>query len=59
MLRLFRGICVALEQLHEHKANSAQQPNLEEEPLMEDTEDDVIPYAHRDIKPGTLPNGMC
>lgn len=50
LLRLFRGICVALEQLHEHK--SSQQPNLEEEPLMEATEDDTIPYAHRDIKPG-------
>lgn len=59
LLKLFRGICVALEQLHEHKVNNGpQRPTMEEEPLMEDTEDDIVPYAHRDIKPGTFPSKL-
>ena len=68
LLKLFRGVCVALEQLHEHKVTTVSStrrgvPRMEEEPLMdeqamavEDEDEDVgqlVPYAHRDIKPGT------
>ena len=63
LLKLFRGVCVAVEQLHEHKliAIPPRRPNMETEPLMdeeaaaaeEEEVGQVIPYAHRDIKPGT------
>lgn len=82
LLKLFRGVCVALEQLHYHKLSGVrrQQPQSrqmgmqvngtaegggEMDPLMEEelaaAEEgeevgDVVPYAHRDIKPGT-PSG--
>jgi serine/threonine kinase 16 len=61
LLKMFRGICVALEQLHEYKLSSVprrERPQMETEPLMEEdtTEEaelgELIPYAHRDIKPG-------
>ena len=68
LLKLFRGVCVALEQLHEHKVTAVSStrrgaPRMEEEPLMdEDTvadEDEelgqLVPFAHRDIKPGITP----
>jgi len=76
LLKLFRGICVALEQLHEHRVNRAAQgarrreirvpagQSEEEQGLMvqeeegeggEGVEGDVVPYAHRDIKPGIIP----
>ena len=66
LLKLFRGVCVAVEQLHEHKlaAIPTRRPTMETEPLMEDTaeEEDVVgetvPYAHRDIKPGSPSNAL-
>jgi serine/threonine kinase 16 len=76
LLRLFRGVCVAVEQLHEHKMTAIpirrqqeqQKPNIEMEPLMneeataaaaeEDEIGETIPYAHRDIKPGTIPSAV-
>jgi serine/threonine kinase 16 len=71
-LKLFRGVCVALEQLHYHKLaavpTTRRVPNMEEEPLMdgeaaaaaeeEEAErglGEIVPYAHRDIKPGHNP----
>jgi len=70
LLKLFRGVCVALEQLHEHKVAPVSStrraaPRMEEEPLMdenavaaEDEDEEVgqlVPFAHRDIKPGMSP----
>jgi len=72
LLKLFRGVCVALEQLHEHKLTGPGtrargpemhvQGNEEEEGLIEGerreveegegVEGEIVPYAHRDIKPG-------
>lgn len=69
LLKLFRGVCVAVEQLHFHKLTSVpsrrRTPNMEMEPLMdeeaaaaaaeeddEQVEGEIVPYAHRDIKPG-------
>ena len=58
LLRLFRGVCVAVEQFHMYKLQSipTRPPTMEEEPLMDETGDDevgeLVPYAHRDIKPG-------
>ena len=64
VLKLFRGVCVALEQLHEHRLSAipTRRPNMETEPLMdeeaaaaeEEEVGQVVPYAHRDIKPGIL-----
>jgi serine/threonine kinase 16 len=63
LLKLFRGVCVALEQLHEHTLSAipTRRPNMETEPLMdeeaaaaeEEEVGQVVPYAHRDIKPGS------
>lgn len=68
VLKLFRGVCVALEQLHEHKlaALPTRRPNMETEPLMdeeaataeEEELGELVPYAHRDIKPGR-PSSYC
>jgi serine/threonine kinase 16 len=62
LLKLFRGVCVALAQLHEHKLTSipTTRPTMETEPLMDEEAaaaeeqelGEVVPYAHRDIKPG-------
>jgi serine/threonine kinase 16 len=68
LLKLFRGVCVAVEQLHEHKLTAIptrrpqMQTQIEEEPLMdeeaaaveEEEIGELVPYAHRDIKPGTF-----
>src|SRR5579862_5304527 len=69
LLNLFRGVCVAIEQLHEHKLTAipTRRPRMQDdtqmeaEPLMDeeaaaaDEEEigEVVPYAHIDIKPGT------
>ena len=65
LLKLFRGVCVAVEQLHEYRlvavpTRRSDAPTMEEEPLMDEgvaeTEEEVgqvVPYAHRDIKPGS------
>jgi serine/threonine kinase 16 len=65
LLKLFRGVCVAVEQLHEYRLVAVptrrnDAPTMEEEPLMDEgvaeSEEEVgelVPYAHRDIKPGT------
>ena len=68
LLKLFRGVCVAVEQLHEHKLTAVptrrpqmEPSQIEEEPLMDEEaaaaeEEEIgqlVPYAHRDIKPGT------
>jgi serine/threonine kinase 16 len=65
LLKLFRGVCVAVEQLHEYRLVAVptrrnDAPTMEEEPLMdegvvesEEEVGEVVPYAHRDIKPGT------
>jgi serine/threonine kinase 16 len=68
LLKLFRGICVALTQLHDHKLTSipTHRPTMETEPLMDEeaaaAEDqelgETVPYAHRDIKPGTHPTPL-
>lgn len=56
---------MALEQLHENKLSSVptQRPDIEAAPLMdeeataaeeEEETGEIVPYAHRDIKPGSL-----
>jgi serine/threonine kinase 16 len=62
LLKLFRGVCVAVEQFHEYTLTAipSRRPQMEEEPLMDETVDEevgeLVPYAHRDIKPGTVPS---
>ena len=56
MLRIFRGVCYAVRALHTHKFPSAPLRSEDEEsnPINSfiQNDDDIVPFAHRDIKPG-------
>lgn len=65
ILRMFRGICVSLQQLHEHKVsepvesqvslgNESMVPLMHEDNSISEETGDLVPYAHFDLKPANV-----
>jgi len=55
MLKMFRGICYAVRALHTYKFPSVPlRSENEVSNINRQSEDDIVPFAHRDIKPGNV-----
>jgi len=59
LLILFKGVALALLELHEYRISplpvEEDESNASSRPLMSNTnEGDLVPYAHRDLKPGNI-----
>ncbi|CAG8444140.1 3737_t:CDS:2 [Scutellospora calospora] len=54
MLKIFRGICYAVRALHNYKLPNVRTEYNNIVGTQPPIEDNIVPFAHRDIKPGNI-----